>query len=118
MPASLPDRFHATPRKVHALRSETGSQAACDERLRWGRAIERALAMSNITKQEAAFAMGYGENQAPISRWCSGDENPQMARLTAALGKGFERNLIVAYASDAEGVTVETTIKFQREATA
>jgi hypothetical protein len=75
-----------------------------------GRAIERALLSAAITKQQAAFAMGYGENQAPVSRWVSGIETPQFAKLWE-LGPRFRQELVLALAAECSGLEIETVIR-------
>lgn len=66
------------PRKMIAA-SRTPDRKPLADAL--GGAIERALMLARITKQDAAFRMGYGTNQAPLSRWIGGTERPQFEKL-------------------------------------
>jgi hypothetical protein len=79
-----------------------------------GQAIERALNLANLTKQDVSFEMGYGTNQAPISNWISGKETPQFAKLFAV--EQLRDSLIVALAGLSKTVEVETTIRVRRTA--
>lgn len=75
-----------------------------------GSAIERAITLAKMTKQEVAFRAGYGTNQAPISRWISGAEMPQLAKLWAI--EELRGPLVIALAEsvDDSGVVVTTTV--------
>lgn len=73
-----------------------------------GGAIECALLGSRITKQEASHRMGY-DNQASISKWISGVETPQFAKLWA-IGPDFRAHLVIALARACDGVDVTTQI--------
>ena len=75
-----------------------------------GCAIEDALNNSGLTKQEASHAMGY-QNAASISKWISGEETPQFAKLWA-ISPAFRTALVIAMAqccdTDVEVRTVVT----------
>ncbi len=77
-----------------------------------GRAIEMALDRTCLTKQEAAYAMGYTDSGV-IGRWITGTETPQFAKLWT-LGSRFQKELVIALAEaiDASGVVVRTSIEF------
>jgi transcriptional regulator with XRE-family HTH domain len=85
------------PRKMLALRGEALRKPLADDEMRRliGGAIEWALSYAGLTKQQAADRMGYGSNQAPISRWISGLETPQLAKLWT-LGDEFQNGLLIA----------------------
>lgn len=78
-----------------------------------GRAIERALMAADMTKQDAAYRMGYGTNQAPISNWISGKETPQFAKLWT-LSEVFQRELVIALADLCRDVEVRTVVTLSR----
>lgn len=62
---------------------EQGTQKQSEDlRAVIGRAIERAIAQADLTKQEVAYQLGYTD-AGVISRWCSGSETPQFAKLFA-----------------------------------
>ena len=75
-----------------------------------GRAIERALVLANLTKQDASFRMGYPD-QSAISRWIGGVENPQLHKLLAI--DELRPWLAVALA-EVSGSEVETTVRVRR----
>jgi hypothetical protein len=79
-----------------------------------GRAIERALQLAAMTKQDVSFAMGYGTNQAPISNWISGKETPQFAKLFSV--EPLRAPLVIALAELAHDIEVSTTIVVRRKA--
>jgi hypothetical protein len=79
-----------------------------------GRALETALTRSNLTKQEAAFAMKYSDS-AVIGRWIQGTETPQFAKLWT-LGDVFRREFVIALAECANGVEIKTIVEIRRTA--
>jgi len=54
--------------------------AGAEFKLLIGRAIERGILLAGMTKQEAAFEMGYPDPSA-LSRWMPGVETVQFSRL-------------------------------------
>lgn len=84
-----------------------------------GAVIDAALRGAGLTKQQASREMGYGENQAPISNWISGKENPQLSRLWS-IGREFRAQWVVALAHACEcDVEVKTVVTVsQRKASA
>jgi hypothetical protein len=78
-----------------------------------GSAIEKALTSADITKQAAAYEMGYGENHAPVSNWIAGKETPQFAKLWT-LGAVFQRELVIALANLCQQVEVRTVVTIER----
>jgi hypothetical protein len=110
--SAVPD----TPRKMLTMQGEALRKPLAEGAFKAaiGRAIERALKASDITKQAAAYDMGYGDNQSPVTRWISGAETPQFAKLWT-LGDRFRQELVIALADECEmGVTLETTIRISR----
>ena len=107
------------PRKMLTMGSESLRKPLAEDRKHQiGRAIELALADAEITKQEAAAQLGYGENQSSISRWISGVENPPFPKLWA-LGARFQQALVkrmAAAVDDSGEVEVRTTISFVEKA--
>lgn len=87
------------PQKLAALKSDIG------------RSVERTLELLGMTKQEAAFAMGYTD-QGVVSRWCSGIERPQFDKLF--LIEGFEDTWLLARAKRNPNMVVETTVTIRR----
>lgn len=88
-------------------------QLAEGRRARIARAVERALEIAGVTKQQAAFAMGYTD-QGPVSRWCSGVERPLFDKLFGV--PGFEDAYLVALAERNPRVELETTVRIRRTA--
>lgn len=83
-----------------------------------GSAIERALSIAGLTKKDVSYRMGYGTNQAPISRWIAGTEMPQLSKLWAI--EELRGPLVVALAEavDDSGVVVTTNIEVRTKRTA
>lgn len=77
-----------------------------------GQAIETALTAAGLTKQEAAFAMGYADSGV-MGRWVAGTETPQLAKLWT-LGPKFQCAFVIALASSADGIEIETTLRVRR----
>lgn len=75
-----------------------------------GSAIERALVLANLSKQEVSFRMGY-RDQSSISKWISGKESPQFDKLWAI--EELRESLIEALAALA-GCRVRKTISLRR----
>jgi len=86
---------------------ELGGREKGEEKRQIGRAIETALDRTRMTKQEAAFAMGYTDSGV-MGRWINGTETPQFAKLWT-LGERFRQELVIALAEQA-GMSVVTTI--------
>lgn len=77
---------------------------------RIGKAIERALEIAHMTKQDASDRMGYGQNQAPLSNWIAGRERPHLDKLFAI--DGLRQPLVLAL-SEMAGGDVEVNIKLR-----
>lgn len=77
-----------------------------------GQALEWALDRARITKQDAAFRMGYSD-QGVIGRWISGQENMQLAKLRL-IGDDFFQEFVIALAQTCAGVEVKTQITLQK----
>lgn len=102
------------PRKSVAKPSEGHRKPVAEDLKRAiGFAIARALELANLTKQEAAFQMGY-EDQSALSRWISGVETAQFAKLFGIAR--LRGPLVIALAELSEDVVVETTISIRRSA--
>jgi len=81
-------------------------------RARIGQCFEWALDRARLTKQEAAFRMGYTDSGV-IGRWISGMERVQLDKLHL-IGVGFWQEFVIALAQDCEGVEVKTQITLAR----
>lgn len=76
-----------------------------------GRLVERAIKLLDLTKQDAAFQMGYAD-QGTVSRWCSGVERPCFDKLFVI--DGFEDAWVLAIAERNPSMEVETTVTIRR----
>lgn len=76
-----------------------------------GRLVERALELLGVTKQDAAFQMGYKDAGA-VSRWCSAVERPLFDKLFAL--EGFEVAWVLAMAERNTRIEVATVITIRR----
>ncbi len=83
-----------------------------EKRAKYGQILRRAHQVANLTRKEAALALGVDEGQ--LGRWLSGDENPQVWRYMASLV--LRDALRIAEAEDAGHVVVETVIRMVRTA--
>lgn len=75
--------------------------------------VERALELAGISKQDAAFRMGYSD-PATVSRWCSATERPHFDKLFTI--DGFEDAWILALAERNPRMEVVTQIVMRRSA--
>lgn len=113
MASSVPNPLPGAPRKNLAARL-VASQAACERgdsltKRVLGAVIESALHGAGLTKQQMSREMGYGDNQAPISNWISGKENPQLSRLWSV--RAFRAPFVVALAGACDcDVDVKTIV--------
>lgn len=60
-----------------------------------GRDVERSFELLGISKQDAAYRMGYSD-PGTISRWCAGTERPHFDKLEAI--RGFDQAYMKAKA--------------------
>lgn len=92
--------------------------ADLDEARIVGRFVERALVFADITKQDAAFRLGYSD-QSAVSRWVAGVETPQLAKLWT-LGRRFRTGFLLAVADacsdDGARVSHVVTVPEERSA--
>ena len=102
------------PRKMIAAEIETIRKPLADMPRLLGQAIERAIVLAKLSKQDVAFRMGYSD-QSALSRWIAGapGETPQFAKLFAI--DELRQPLVVALAELAE-CQVETVIRTKRRA--
>lgn len=105
------DHVHPQMLRAPAARGEADPQLSGEAFKRQiGTAVEAALDRAGLTKQEAAFAMGYTDSGV-VSRWVNGTEAPQFARLWT-LGEKFRAELVVALAGlVGQSVEVETVVR-------
>ena len=111
MPRSLSDRLAGVHPKMLAIDGDVDRKKVADLRRRIGQLVERALTIAGVTKQEAAFAMGYRDAVA-ISRWCAGVERPLFDKLFTLAD--FEWAWIVALAERNPAMETETVVKIRR----
>lgn len=112
MTKSLADRLDAVHPRMLRANGEGDPQELGKQQI--GRAIEAALDRARLTKQEAAYAMGYSDSGV-MGRWINGTETPQIARLWT-LGERFRQEFVIALGEQAGGAEIETTVKFKRTA--
>jgi hypothetical protein len=113
---SLPLVGATPPRKKSAVVGEGDRKrlAEVDFRRAVGGAIERAILLSGLTKQEVAGRMGY-EDQSALSRWISGVENPHFAKLFSI--PELRAPLVLTLAGLATpDIEIETTLRLRRTA--
>lgn len=114
MPTSITDRLANVHPKMLRVDSESDRKKVAEQlRPVIGRLVERALDLASVTKQDAAFQMGYTD-QGALSRWCSGVERPLFDKLFIV--DGFEDAWLVALAERNPQMEVETVVKIRRRA--
>jgi hypothetical protein len=107
MPSTVADpRLELHPQMLRA-------QSEGDRKKFVGRLVERALELMSVTKQDAAFRMGYSDSGV-ISRWCAGSETPLFHKLVAL--DGFIEAWLVALAEKSTRAEVFTDVRIRRVA--
>lgn len=83
MASSVADGLHTAPHKPLRMGGEALHKRLVDPETRAlvGKLIERAIEVSGLSKKEAAYRMGYDDDQSPISRWIAGLEPPVLWRF-------------------------------------
>lgn len=108
MARSVADRLsdvHPKPLRVGGERDHKKLAVAKD--------VERALEVAGISKQEAAYQLGYAD-PGVVSRWCSGVERPLFDKLFAL--DGFLEAFIQVLAQHSPTMEVETLVRIRRRA--
>jgi hypothetical protein len=101
-------------RKPLAMRGESLRNSLADDLKRpIGLAIDRAIVLAGLTKQDVAFRMGYAD-QSALARWIAGVETPQFAKLFIVVE--LRAPLVIALAELSDDVQIVTTISIRRTA--
>jgi hypothetical protein len=100
------------PQMLRASSPATPQRSGDDYAREIGAAFEWALDRARVTKQEAAYRMGYSDSGV-IGRWISGRENLQIHK-TRLIGDAFFQEFVVALAQTCGGVEVKTLITLAR----
>ena len=98
------------PKMLRVEPSEECKKLAEAIREQIGRDVERCFAMLGLTKQDAAYRMGYSD-PGVVSRWCSGTERPLFDKLFAI--EDFEDAWILIRARRNPRVRVRTVMEFE-----
>lgn len=111
MPRSISQQLDAVHPRMIAMRGEglRRNPAIADDRRQQGEEIDTALKAAKITRQEAAYQLGYADASS-IDRWIAGTENPNFAKLRT-LGPRFRRQLWLAQAESIGGVRIEHVVR-------
>lgn len=115
MAAHVTDKLDGLPRKAVAVKADLMAKAdrkalAEDWKRLQGNAIARAIALADLTPKGVSEEMGYVNedgtiNQAPLSRWIAGTENPHFAKLFAIDALRWWLVVCLAKLAEAEIVT-------------
>lgn len=105
------DRLADVHPQMLRVESETDCKKLAELRVVVGRLVERAFELMGITKQDAAYRMGYTD-AGTVSRWCSGTERPLFDKLIAI--DGFEEAWVLALAARCSRIDVETVVRIRR----
>lgn len=92
--------------------------ASDSDRKKIAERVERTLELLGVSKQDAAFRMGYTD-PGTVSRWCSGVERPHFDKLFVLInddGLTFEDAWVIATAEKNPRMEVVTQIVMRRSA--
>lgn len=112
-PASVADRLAEAHPQMLRVGIEGERKKLADLRPVIGRLVARAFELLGITKQDAAYRMGY-HDAGTVSRWCSAAERPLFDKLFTL--DGFEDAWMLALAERNPRMEVETVVKIRRSA--
>lgn len=121
MASSVADRLDGLPRKSIRMSGEGVNRLGEPDHKRLvspeakatvAQLIDRAIAHSGLSKKEAAYLMGYADDQSPISRWIAGIEPPSLARFVAVPALCY--GLSVALAELHDGAEIKTVVTFPK----
>lgn len=108
---TVPKALASVHPKMMRAEGEGHPQDSAEPKQVIGGLVERALALCGLTKQEAAFRMGYSDSGV-ISRWCSGTERPLFDKLHTL--PGFANAWVVALAERDPQMDVATIVTIRR----
>ena len=109
-------RLDGIPRKSLVMGSEGLRKPLAEDLKRViGQAIDRAIVLAGLTKQDVAFRMGYAD-QSALARWIAGVETPQFAKLFVLVE--LRGPLVIALAELADDAQVITEIRIRRRGVA
>lgn len=95
------------------VRGEGDRKKLADLKSIVGRVVERTFELAGVSKQEAAYAMGYSD-PGTVSRWCAGTERAQFDKLLAV--EVLRGPLVQALAEATGAAEVRTEITIRRTA--
>lgn len=113
MPRTVTERLASVHPQMLRVESESTSKKLADAKRAIGHSVARALEIAGITKQQAAYDMGY-QDAGTVSRWCSGLERPHFDKLFTL--PRVEDAWILARAECNPHIVVETVVKIPRVA--
>lgn len=105
MPPTVTDQFAAVHPQMLRGDGETARKKLV------GRRVARAFELMGLTKQDAAFRMGYSD-AGTVSRWCSGLERPHFDKLNVL--DGFEDAYVLATAERHPRMEIVTHVRLRR----
>jgi hypothetical protein len=111
MSQSITDRLKDVHPQMLRAESEGDRKEVADLRQVIARLVGRAFELMGITKQDAAYRMGY-QDPGTVSRWCSATERPLFDKLFSL--DGFEVAYVLAIAERHSRMDVQTTITVKR----
>jgi len=104
MADSLPNRLDSVHPQMLRVDGEP------DRKKLVGRDVERSFEILGISKQDAAYRMGYSD-PGTMSRWCAGTERPHFDKLEQI--DGFDEAYMKAKAERNPRVTMRTVIEIK-----
>jgi transcriptional regulator with XRE-family HTH domain len=112
MSASVDPRLPGSPRKQLAMTGESLRKKLAGPT--FGAVIARALQIKGWTQLRLAQELGYGDNQAPVSRWIAGTEAPPIERLWDLAALRLSLLVALAEAVQDDAVQVNTVVTLRR----
>ena len=109
---SMPPSHLLTLEDVRPVQAKADLTNRENGRKRAGSCVSRALAIAGLSIKEGAAILDI--DPAQLSRWISGAESVQVHRILDC--RQLHGPFVIAFASEAEGVSVDTVITVRRPA--
>jgi hypothetical protein len=111
MATTVAERLAGVHPQMLRVEHEGDRKKLADLRPVIGQLVERAFALMGISKQDAAFRMGY-RDPGTVSRWCTAVERPLFDKLFGL--DGFDVAYVLAIAERNARIEVTTAITIRR----
>lgn len=118
MPQSLRSEMPVAPRKTLSASLEPGYASGnflSDDEIcsTFGREIERALELANLSKQDVQHLLKYA-NQSPVTKLVKPEQAPALAKLMQK-SPAFKLAYILSLCETTPGISLQTTVTLERK---